>query len=72
MKKNKLWKIQTQKNDYNYLRLGNKFNKHIVFEITPKKEFNIIVGKNEDCICRIEVNTEGKKMLKEWIHQIQL
>ena len=67
--KDKSWKVQVPQKDYKYLQLGYKGNNHIVFEINPKNELDIIVGRDDFSICRIKAGDKGKKLLKEWINQ---
>lgn len=64
--KNKNWKIY-QRPDFKYLRLGNKHHNHIVFKITTDKQFQIMVGKKDNSISRININNEAIKVLKDWL-----
>lgn len=67
--RSKLWKKQIPKKNYQYLQLGNKAQKHIVFELTPEKELNIFVGNAYDQrLFSHKVSEEGKALLRDWVN----
>lgn len=54
---------------YQYLRLGRKYHRHIVFELNPDKELRILVGEDERCIHSEKITEKGKGLLLEWVNK---